>query len=85
LIRRSIIERHDYVMYSKGRLESCWLRPEGGGVAKVQDYAPYFRPSRHRQAVSIMIDLALLQEADEQISITGLGRSVLQQCLGVLS
>jgi hypothetical protein len=81
LIRHALLDRHDVVMYSKGRLDSCWVRRDGERVAKAQDCRPYQRSSRHRQAVRILADLGLLELKDEQVLPTEAGAEVLRQCL----
>jgi hypothetical protein len=58
---RLLIQQHDRVMYSKRRLESCWLHLEDGRLVWDQAYDPYFRASRHEQAAKILVDIGLLQ------------------------
>jgi hypothetical protein len=78
-----IMRQHDIVMYGKGRLESCWLHTEETRLVRDQDYEPYFRSSRHAQAVQILVDLALLKWAGasntEHLIITTQGRRVLER------
>jgi hypothetical protein len=78
-----IVQQHDRVMYSKGRLESCWLHVEETRIVLDQLYTADFRSSRHEQAVQILMDLMLLaaRTAEDRttIKITERGRKVLRQ------
>jgi hypothetical protein len=77
-----LIKQHDMVMYGKGRLESCWIRVEGGRVICEQSYKPYFRGSRQKQMVSILVDLGLLRwtnKSSEGLVLTPVGRKVLDK------
>lgn len=72
-----IIQQHDHVMYSKGRLESCWLHLEDDRLVWDQAYEPYFRSSRHEQAVQTLADIGLLKwtttrsgRSDRHLTIT---------------
>ncbi len=84
-----IIRQHDRVMYGKGRaLESCWLHLEDDRYVCDQDYAPYFRSSRHKQATQILVDIGLLQwtstrsgRGNRRLTITDQGRRVLGRVL----
>ncbi|MBI3325844.1 MAG: hypothetical protein HYZ81_03975 [Nitrospinae bacterium] len=83
-----IIRQHDRVMYGKGRLESCWLHIEDGRYVCDQDYVPYFRSSRHKQAVEILVDIGLLKwtstrsdRGSRRLTITVQGRRVLARVL----
>jgi hypothetical protein len=82
-----IVRQHDTVMYGKGRLESCWLYIEEDRLVRDQDYQPYFRSSRHEQAVQIMVDLALLKwtgaSNTERLTITAQGRRVLERVVSL--
>jgi len=77
-----LIKQHDRVMYGKGRLESCWIRAEGGRLICEQPYKPYFRGSRQKQMVKILVDLGLLRwttESGEGLVLTAAGRKVLDK------
>ena len=80
-----ISEQHDAVMYSKGKLESCWLHLENKRLIKDQDYASYFRASRHLPAIQILIDLGLLKwtlvKKVKNLQLTGSGREVLNRVI----
>ncbi|MDP3719490.1 MAG: hypothetical protein Q8T13_17145 [Acidobacteriota bacterium] len=80
-----VIKQHDQVMYGKGRLESCWLRHEEGRYYREQDCTPYFRESRHKQAVSILADLGLLRwvgtKGKPSLVVSAEGRDVLRRSL----
>jgi hypothetical protein len=79
-----ILQQHDQVMYSKGRLESCWLHIEDGCLVWDQDYEPAFRASRHEQATQILVDIGLLKwpptgsgRGSHHLTITEQGQRVL--------
>jgi hypothetical protein len=83
-----MIQQHDQVMYSKGRLESCWLHLEDDRLVWDQDYVPDFRASRHAQATQILADIGLLTwtrtrsgRGSRQLTITEQGRRVLGRVL----
>ena len=80
-----LIQQHDRVMYEKGRLESCWIETQQERLIRVQDCAPGLRPSRHRQAVSILEDLLLIsRDEDANLTLTDRGREVLDHGLECL-
>jgi hypothetical protein len=74
-------------MYSKGRLESCWLHWEDNRLVWDQAYTPDFRASRHEQAVQILVDIGLLEwittrsDCSRRLTITDQGRRVLERVL----
>jgi len=78
-----IVQQHDRVMYSKGRLESCWLHREETRIVLDQPYTPAIRSSRHEQAVQILADLGLLgrhtARDKSSLQITERGRAVLKR------
>lgn len=77
-----LVKQHDRVMYGKGRLESCWIRSEGGRLICEQPYKPYFRGSRQKQIVRILVDLGLLRwtsQSGEGLVLTAVGRKVLEK------
>jgi hypothetical protein len=80
-----VVNHHDRVMYSKHRLESCWLHVEDKRLVRDQDYEPYFRSARHDQAVRILVDLGLLSwvttKDDKRLSLTAAGRKVARRGL----
>lgn len=80
-----IVGQHNSVMYSKGRLESCWLHPEDNRLVRDQDYEPYLRSSRHEQSVSILTDLGLLRwtkvRAGQRLRITSAGGDLKRRLL----
>lgn len=83
LVQDIVINQHDRVMYSKGRLESCWLHPDEDRFVQDQDYGPYLRPPRHRQAINILVDLGLVQKLeDEQLVLTAAGHAVCNRLIG---
>lgn len=82
LYQTFVIDRHDQVMYEKHRLDSCWLHRQEGRVIKDQDYEPFFRSSRHRNAVRIMTDLGLLQLDQDRLEISSAGKRVLKEVWG---
>lgn len=45
-----LIQHHDRVIYEKGRLESCWVHPEGDYLVRDQDYEPGLRTLRRAQS-----------------------------------
>ncbi|XXX77701.1 hypothetical protein WMF30_02845 [Sorangium sp. So ce134] len=82
LLNTLVIMQHDRVMYEKGRLESCWIDREDDRLVHVQDYKPYLRPARHKQAVEILIDLGLLKRDAGVHDLTAAGREILTRALG---
>jgi hypothetical protein len=75
-------------MYSKGRLESCWLHLEDDRLVWDQDYEPAFRASRHEQATQILVDIGLLKwtparsgHGRHHLTITEQGQRVLGRVL----
>jgi len=82
LLNTLVITQHDRVMYEKGRLESCWIDHEGDRLVHVQDYRPYLRPPRHRQAVDILVDLGLVRRQAGVHGLTAGGREILTRALG---
>lgn len=82
LVHDIVIAQHDRVMYGKGRLESCWLHADEDRFVHDQDYGPYSRPSRHRQAIDILADLGLIEKVpDKRLSLTNAGRAVRDRLL----
>lgn len=82
IIQIMIIERHDRVMFEKKRLDSCWLQVTDGRITKEQDYSPDRRSSRHENAVSILLDLCLIQKTKDGIlSLTLDGEQLLHSLL----
>jgi hypothetical protein len=79
-----VASTHDRVMYDKRRLDSCWLTHEEGRLKKEQDYEPYLRAPRQRQALRILDDLLLVDFPKEGIvTLTAAGRAVLRAEIGV--
>lgn len=75
--RKLILDRHDLVMYSKRRLDACWLHFEKGRVFKDQDYGPRIRSPRWANGLSIMRDLGLVNVNDKKdLSLTNSGRKL---------
>jgi len=74
-----ILDQHDLVMYSKKRLDACWLHIEGGKVFKDQDYWPRQRNPRWKNAISIMQDLGLIDIDPERfLTLSTRGKSILR-------
>ena len=74
-----ILDQHDRVMYEKRRLDSCWLHRAENRVLKDQDYGPRWRSSRHRNVISILNDLKLLNiNKDKSISLSQEGKNLLK-------
>jgi hypothetical protein len=80
-----IAHHHDRVMYEKGRLESCWMHQQDGRLVRDQDYQPYYRSSRHDQAVEIRADLGLVRlitsGSETSLRLKSQGKKVLSQAL----
>jgi hypothetical protein len=76
-----VIAQHDRVMYEKGRLESCWLHRDDDRIVQDQDYLPYFRTPRYRQAIEILCDLGAVKRDDETLVINATGRKLLARAL----
>jgi hypothetical protein len=76
-----MMRRHELVKFQKRKLEASWFEVDGGRWLKQQDIAPSFRASRHRNAVTILQDLALIEHSklDEPLVLTSEGRRVLVQ------
>jgi hypothetical protein len=76
-----MMHRHELVKFQKGKLEASWFEVDGGRWLKQQDIEPSFRASRHRNAVTILQDLALIEHSklDEPLVVTSEGRRVLVQ------
>jgi hypothetical protein len=78
-----IVQQHDRVMYSKGRLESCWLHQVEDRLVLDQPCEPAFHGSRQEQAVKVLSDLGLLvsrgSKESSTLGITAKGRKVLKQ------
>jgi len=82
LISKWVLDQHDRIMYEKRRLDSCWVRRAEGRIYKDQDYGPRLRSSRHRNAVSILRDLGLLEiDGDDQVLLTDEGGKILERVL----
>lgn len=80
---RWICLRHDDVKYRKGKLDASWIDVSDGRWQKEQDLEPYFRASRHRNAITILQDLALIEYCshDDPLHLTAEGRKVLREVL----
>jgi hypothetical protein len=80
-----IAQHHDRVMYEKGRLESCWMHQQDGRLVRDQDYQPYYRSSRHDQAIEILADLGLVRlvTSGKEVSVRlrSQGKTVLSKVL----
>jgi hypothetical protein len=84
LVGRFVVQQHDTVMYEKGRLESCWLRVDGGRLHFDQELSLQFRGSRIEQAVNMLLDLVLVEKSGEgasELRITKTGRQVLNRAM----
>lgn len=83
LIRPYILDQHDRVMYEKRRLDSCWLTRHEGKIVKEQDYKADRRASRHWQVTSILYDLRLLRDDENNcLFLTSEGHELLNKLLG---
>lgn len=82
LLETFVIAQHDRIRWERRRLDSCWLRRDGERIFKDQDYWPRHRSSRHRNAVRILRDLALLRinEAGD-IAVNSDGKQVLAKIM----
>lgn len=80
-----IARHHDRVMYEKGRLESCWIHQQDGRLVRDQDYQPYYRASRHNQAVQVLADLGLARFVkvgnEPCVRLSAQGKSILSRAL----
>jgi hypothetical protein len=81
LLSRFILERHDQVMYQKGRLDSCWINRTGGKLTKEQDIWPDVHASRHYNALTILEDLCLVEHGEGTIHVTAEGRRLMTSLL----
>jgi hypothetical protein len=65
-------------MYSKKRLDACWLHFEGGRLFKDQDYYPRVRNPRWANAISIMRDLGLIDvDQEEYFTLSARGKRII--------
>jgi hypothetical protein len=76
-----MLRRHDLVKFRKRNLEASWFEVADGRWLKQQDIVPSFRASRHRNAVTILQDLAFIEHSklDEPLVLTNESRRVLLQ------
>lgn len=74
-----MLQRHDRVKFQKRKLEASWFEVADDRWVKQQDIKPSFRASRHRNAVTILQDLALIEHSllDDPLMLTSEGRRVL--------
>jgi hypothetical protein len=74
-----MLHRHDSVKFQKRNLEASWFEVADGRWIKQQDLTPSFRASRHRNAVTILQDLAFIDHLplDDTLLLTSEGRRLL--------
>lgn len=84
LIITFILDRHDEVMWSKNRIDSCWLHYMDDKLFKDQDYQPTWHSSRFASVVNILLDLLLVEmDSNGYISITKDGKKILGKSLNM--
>ena len=77
-----ILQRHDVIMFQKGRLDASWIGKLGAKLTKEQDLAPDVGSSRHWNAVRILKDLCLLKEEEGNLLLTREGKQLLKRFEG---
>jgi len=77
----SFYSRHEEIRFQKRKLEACWIEMIKGRYTKLQDLNASFRASRHRNMVSVLQDLGILQDGglDDDLVVTDRGRAVLNE------
>lgn len=83
ILKKYIIDKHDYRMYEKGDLRRCWFTKEKNNYIFQSDYDPEnSRPAKFYNIMSFLYDMNLIIQEEDTIRLTEEGELFYKRMIG---
>lgn len=76
ILKKYIIDKHDYRMFEMRDLRRCWFTKENEKYIFQADESPIWRPAKFKIIMSFLLDMRLIEYAEDMLVLTKDGTSL---------
>ena len=84
ILKRYIIEKHDWAMYEKRDLRRCWFTKEHNRYFFQSDTSSIWRPAKYRTIMNFLFDMNLITYTDDILELTEEGSELREYLRGAI-
>lgn len=78
VLKKYIIEQHDFIMMEKNDLRRCWFTTENKQYFFQADVSPLWRPAKYDTIINFLFDMQIIDISKDIITLSTAGKSFLK-------